>query len=120
MNDTPRPVAQLVMKRADGHSILDRSEPATAGSASLGAGDLPDDRVDHIRRMLSDAGLTVEGGNNNTLSVSGPPEVFIDLFGMDPESAGRAGTAAHATKLPPDLEPFVADVFVPPGPTLFP
>ena len=82
--------------------------------------DLADLASEEIRGLLADRGITVMGGNSNTLSIAATPDVFETLFGMDPAAAADSGTAAHATRLPPELEPFVADVFVPPGPTFFP
>lgn len=116
MGDTMRITAQVVMRREDGGSILDLG-PVTAESADRTAGDLPADRIAEIRRRLEAEGLTVDSGNANTLSVSGPEAVFARLFGLD--TAAKGAEAATAARIPADLAPFVAAVFVPPPPEPF-
>ena len=113
MNDGSQIVAQLIMRRADGHSILDLG-PMTADSTRLQAGDLTPDRVAEIHRRLEEEGLTVLSGNANTLSVSGPPDLFKELFGLDP---AKPLTAEHIRD---DLAPYVADISVVPPPEFFP
>lgn len=113
MNETAKMTAQIVMRRADGHSILDLG-PVTAEAANRTMGDLPPDRVADIQKRLSGLGLTVLSGNANTLSVSGPSTLFQSLFGL--EGTSEKG----ATKIPGELAPYVADVFLPPKPELFP
>lgn len=120
MNDSNLVTAQLVMRRADGTSILDLKGPLTALSPERTAGDLPEDRVRDIRKRLEGLGFTIAAGSLNTLSVSGPPALFLDVFGLDAATATARGTEAHATRIGEDLEPFVADVFVAPPPEFFP
>ncbi len=120
MGEASTITAQLVMRREDGRSILDLEGPVTAASRQRMAGDLPEARVAEIRARLEAAGFTVEGGNANTLSVSGPARLFAEVFGLDPGAAGAAGVPAHAARIRADLEPYVADVFVPPPPEFFP
>lgn len=117
MGDAEKAVAQLVMKRSDGQSILS-VDAATAETA--GAGDVPEDRAKRIRARLEEMGFEVQAGNLNTLSITGSDELFEETFGISPSSAQHAGAAAHATKTPSDLEEFVADVFVTPPPEFFP
>ncbi|MFN6979573.1 MAG: hypothetical protein ACK4OP_15695 [Gemmobacter sp.] len=119
MTDVPAITALVVMRRADGRSILDIEGPVTATSANRTAGDLPPDRIAEVRRRLTEAGFAVAGGNDNTLSITGPAALFAETFGLDPAAATDAGRPAHATRIRPDLEPYVADVFVPPRPTFF-
>jgi len=85
-----------------------------------GAGDLEPKRAEMIREKIEKLGFEVAAGNLNTLSISGPAELFTSLFGLDPEAALQANTAAHATKIPHELGEFVADVFVSPAPQYFP
>lgn len=111
-----RGTAQLVMRREDGGSVLSGG-PVTAGS--LGSVELPQARVDEIARRVEALGFGVEAGDRTTLAISGPRERFASVFGL--EVAPPAGvSAAHATRIPDELEPFVADVIVPPAPTTFP
>ncbi|SPH23634.1 hypothetical protein DEA8626_02700 [Defluviimonas aquaemixtae] len=120
MNEETPITAQLVMKREDGRSILDLKGPVTAASDNLTAGDLAEDRVAEIRKRLSELGFTIEAGNLNTLSVTAPQSHFTDVFGLDAARAVAQGTEAHAARIRPDLEPYVADVFVAPPPEFFP
>ena len=114
MNKTARMTAQLVMRRADGSSILEPG-PVAAESAARTEVDLPANRIAQIRRLLETEGLTVESGNANTLSVSGPAAVFDELSGLDAATpAAEATEAAMAPRIRADLVPFVAAAFVPP------
>lgn len=112
--------AQVVMKRADGRSLYDIEGPVTAASPDRTAAFLDEARVADIRARLEARGFAIEGGDRATLSVSGPAELFVETFGLDPAGAREGGAAAHATRIPDALAPFVADVFVEPGPTFFP
>jgi hypothetical protein len=120
MNGEVTVTAQLVMKRADGRSILDLKGPVAAASPGRTAGDLPEERVALIRERLEALGFTVAAGNLNTLSVGGPQALFGHVFGLDAGTALARGTEAHATRIRADLEPYVADVFVAPPPEFFP
>jgi hypothetical protein len=120
MPDESNVHAQLVMKQDDGKSIFDLPQGVTAASGQRTAGDLPRQRIDEIRRRLTEAGFSVEGGNSNTLSIAGPAALFGEVFGLDPAAAVETGSAAHATRIRRDFEPYVADVFVPPAPEFFP
>lgn len=117
MGDAEQVVAQLVMKRPDGQSILSIDAATTTGA---GSGDVSEDRARLIRSRLEEMGFTVESGNLNTLSITASDDLFEKTFGISPSSAHHAGTAAHATKTPKELEEFVADVFVTPPPEFFP
>ena len=117
MAEPEKVVAQLVMKRSDGQSILN-VDASTAASA--GAGDVPEDRAEMIRGQLEQMGFDVQAGNLNTLSIAANDKLFEDTFGISPSSALHAGAEAHATKTPSELEEFVADVFVTPPPEFFP
>lgn len=113
MNDHSQITAQLVMRRSDGRSILDLG-PITAESDDLRSGDLTPDRIAEIHQRLKGAGLTVLSGNSNTLSVTGPSEVFVTLFGIDPADS-------HQTPhIRADLAPYIADISIPPPPEFFP
>jgi hypothetical protein len=113
MNDGSQITAQLIMRRADGHSILDLG-PMTAAAPNLQAGDLPPDRIAEIYQLLEKAGLSVVSGNANTLSVAGPPTLFRTLFGLEPDNA------RSASRIPDNLAPYIADITVPPPPEFFP
>ena len=117
MSQATRITAQLIMRRKDGRSILDLKGPVTAASPNRTAGDLPEDRIAEVRKRLEAAGFAVEGGNANTLSISGPRALFTEVFGL---ASDASGMAAQATRIREDLAPYVADVFVPPPPELFP
>ncbi len=120
MNGAMPVIAQLVMKRADGTSILDlQGEQVTASSPSLTKGNVSEARAAEIHAMLRKLGFSVESGNLNTLSISGRAELFVEHFGFDPQAAQSAGVPAHANKVSPELEDHVADVFVMPGPEMF-
>lgn len=111
--------AQLIMKRADGRSILDLRGPITATSPERTAGDLPPERIEVIRRLLQEAGFTVVSSNPNTLSITGSSKAFLDIFGLDTTAQGQ-DTPKRGSKIRDDLRPFVADVFIPPAPEYFP
>jgi hypothetical protein len=105
--------AQVVMRRADGRSILDIEGPVTAGSTNRTAGDLPAARVAEVRDRLAALGFTVAAGDAAVLSVTGPASLFAEHFGLE---AGMT----EAPRIPPDLAPFLAAVLVPPPPEFFP
>ena len=120
MNGNASVVAQLIMKRADGTSILDlKDQPVTATSPDLNSADVSQARAEEISALLTNLGFTIEAGNLNTLSISGSADLFVEHFGLDPEAAQSAGVPAHANRISPDLESFVADVFVAPAPEMF-
>ena len=75
--------------------------------------------VSYLSAIVKRLGFAVTTGNLNTLSISGSGDLFHRVFGLEADAAAH-GVAAHATKMPPDLEGFVADVFVTPAPQLFP
>lgn len=116
MTEPPLVSAQVVMRRADGRSLLDIEGPITATSPDRTAGDLDPARIERITARLTEAGFTVAAGTPGTLSVTAPPAVFARVFGL----SGPTGTAVQKARVPADLEPFVADVFVTPPPTFFP
>lgn len=111
--------AQLIMKRSDGRSILDLQGPITATSPERTAGDLPPERIEMIRRLLNEAGFTVLSSNSNTLSIKGSSKAFLEVFGLD-TSAKASDAPRRGLRIRDDLRPFVADVFIPPAPKLFP
>ncbi|WP_341368297.1 hypothetical protein [Yoonia sp. BS5-3] len=117
MNDKSDSVAQLVMKRPDGRSILDLG---SGRAATANQGDVTDLRAAEISTRLEQLGFTVQSGNLNTLSISGENRLFEDVFGLSPNAAMSVGTPAHSTKIPAELDEFVADVFVTPAPNFFP
>ena len=117
MPETEQFHAQLVMKRPDGTSILDTGEAMTSDNAR--SFDVTEERAGDIRKRLEEIGFTITSGNLNTLSISGPKELFAEVFGIE-AAAPASGTSAHATRFPVELADCVADVFVPPAPTLFP
>lgn len=117
MNDTPSITAQLVMKRPDGRSILD-VDAGTAATTDLG--NVTDDRAAAISSRLEELGFEVQSGNLNTLSISGKDALFEETFGISPFAAMAVGAPAHSTKIPAELNDFIADVFVTPPPDFFP
>lgn len=118
MTDTGEPFsAQLVLKREDGTSILDSGEPVTA--AVIAQFMVPEDRIVFVRGELEKIGFNIPEGNATTLSVVGPRELFVEVFGLEVGIA-ESGVAAHATRIPDELSDHVADVFVTPAPELFP
>jgi hypothetical protein len=116
MTDQGKFGAQVVLKREDGRSILD-TQGQTQGTA--GAMDVSPERAEAARHALEKHGFKVTEGNLNTLSVSGAPETFEDVFGLHVR-APETNVGAHATRMPDDLRGYVADVFVMPPPEFFP
>jgi hypothetical protein len=106
-------IAQVVMRGADGRSILDIEGPLTAAAPDRTAGDLPEARVEEIRGRLEALGFAVEAGDAAALSVTGPAALFAELFGLEPGMT-------EAPRIPEDLAPFLAAVMVPPPPEFFP
>lgn len=96
--------AQLVMRREDGRSILDSGSSGGAVSPA---------RAAEIRGRLAAMGFTVAAGNLDTLSLTGPPALFAEAFGLVPG-------VREAARIPEALRPFVAAVFVPPPPQFLP
>ena len=118
MTDTGEQIsAQLVLKRADGTSILDAGEPVTA--AVIARFMVPGDRIDFVRGKLENVGFNLPEGNATTLSVVGPRALFAEVFGLE-VGTNESGVAAHATRIPDELSDHVADVFVTPAPEFFP
>lgn len=113
MNGTNQTVVQVVMKNNDGSSIL------TQEALRAGAGDVSAGRAEEIRAKLVALGLNVVEGNLNTLSVTGTAAQLEEIFGLTKEAAA-IGVEAHAARISNDLEPFVADVFIPQPPEFFP
>lgn len=111
--------AQLIMRRADGLSILDLPSPVRADSSALTAGDLPQERVALICNLLERHGFQVTSANANTLSITGTSKSFIATFGLNPQSSSGL-QAQPAISIPDFLRPYVADVFIPPSPQFFP
>ncbi|WP_298822518.1 hypothetical protein [uncultured Roseibium sp.] len=109
--------AQVVLKQSDGSSILDATESLTA--ATIERYRLPAETVGEARKALEALGFRVVGDDGTTLSVEGSRAHFAEVFGLE-VGAAQAGVAAHATKIPDDAQSFVADVIVPPKPSLFP
>jgi len=112
MNGTDQTVVQVVMKNADGSSIL------TQEALRAGAGDVSAARAEEIRAKLKALGLEVLEGNLNTLSVAGTSDQLEAIFGLT-QAAAAIGIEAHAAHISKDLEPFVADVFIPQPPEFF-
>lgn len=110
--------AQLVMKREDGGSILDKGQPATSGTVDQTG--LSEDRIALIRERVEALGFVVSTQDQNTLSISGSRELFDNVFAMKSGDAGNASEELHAGGIPSELSEFVADVFVTPGPEFFP
>ncbi|MET1411235.1 hypothetical protein ABVF61_03150 [Roseibium sp. HPY-6] len=108
--------AQVVLKRADGTSILDVQESVTA--SVLDKYRVPEDTVAAAAKALEALGFRIAGNDGTTLSIEGSRQTFIDVFGLE-VGAEAAGVAAHATQVPDEIKPYVADVIVPPGPTFF-
>ncbi|WP_424928239.1 hypothetical protein [Amaricoccus tamworthensis] len=101
--------AQLVMIRDDGSSILEDGPSLK---------DTSPERRTAISARLESLGFQVVTGDGNTLSISGSADRFAEVFGLDAKLLHH-GLAASASKIPEQLEPYVADVFVPPTPELF-
>lgn len=109
--------AQLILKRADGGSILDAEGPITA--ETLARFRVPDDRIAFVRAELERMGFDVPQGDATSLSVTGPRELFATVFGLE-AAAASSNVAAHATRIPDELSGHVADVVITPRPELFP
>ncbi|WP_051645118.1 hypothetical protein [Labrenzia sp. DG1229] len=108
--------AQVVLKRADGTSILDAQEALTA--SVIDKYRVPQEVRDTARKALEGLGFRVTGGDGTTISIEGSRTKFVETFGIE-AGAEAVGVAAHATRIPDKVSDYVADVIVPPAPSFF-
>ena len=110
-------VAQVVLKRADGKSILDAKGPLT--SDNIGAFSVENERIREARKRLEKLGFSISSQNQTTLSITGPAKRFTEVFGIEENMISGPSSDIHAVVIPPDLREFIADVFIPKPPEFF-
>ena len=104
--------AQIVVKRADGRSILDTNKAITAQTLKDLA--VEPERMEAARRRLEGLGFKVGVGDATGLSVQGPVERFRTVFAVGPDDVERDAD------IPDDLADLIAGVVVPRAPEFFP
>ena len=124
-------VAQVVLRAADGSSILESDEPMTAELVERYK--INDDRLRVAREKLSGHGFDVMAAGPFSLSIRGDKRKFEEVFGtrlqerqIEPAQPGATDDLKTffepqaPVEVPADLAPFVATVTFPTPPELFP
>jgi hypothetical protein len=109
-------VAQVVLKRADGMSILDAKTPLT--SKNIRKYSVEHNRIEESKKRLEELGFAISSQDHVTLSIMGSAKLFTEVFGIEDPIASSTSDI-HATIIPPGLRNFIADVFIPKPPEFF-
>ncbi|MCI5208985.1 MAG: hypothetical protein D3910_09350 [Candidatus Electrothrix sp. ATG2] len=111
--------AQVVLKRADGSSILDSTTPPLT-SNNIGEFFVEPDRIKKAQIRLKRFGFSVGSHNKVSLSITGSIELFTRVFGIDEDMiSSNSSDYIHATVIPYELKNLIADVYVPRPPIFF-
>jgi len=125
-------IAEVILRKADGSSVLDAQEPITA--RNIAQYRVSEEVAEKASRKLQDGGFEVLQVGPTSLTISGDKELFEDRFQTDlearsthnimaPEIEGAETTyyvAKKPPKIPQDLSSRVADIVLPTPPELFP
>jgi hypothetical protein len=113
-------VAQVTLRKADGSSILDSSDPITA--ETLARYRVEKTVVAAAKAKFETLGFTVVGEGPTGFSITGNKADFEQAFQttLASTAVGQSFTATHPLAIPVDLASLVADVALPMPPTLFP
>ncbi len=111
-------VAQVVLKRADGVSILDAKTPLTA--ATISNYSVEHGRIEESKKKLEKLGFTISSQDQFTLSITGSADLFSIVFGIEKSQISSSISDIHAATIPSELRDYIADVFIPKPPEFFP
>ena len=124
-------VAEVILRKADGSSVMDAREAITAGNIAKYR--VSEETAEEASQKLRDRGFEVLQVGPTSLTISGDQELFEDRFGtaleatstnVMPSDIEGAETAYYEAKepmrIPADLSPLVADIVLPTPPQLFP
>jgi len=132
VKDMAQPVvAEAILRKADGTSVIDAQEAITARNISEYR--VSEEVAEEASQKLQDRGFEVLQVGPTSLTISGDQGLFEDTFGSTletkstnvmPSDIEGAETAYYEAKepirIPQDLSPLVADIVLPIPPQLFP
>lgn len=117
-------VAQVILRSAEGSSVLDADEPIT--SENVDAHRVGTNVVESAKRMLRDLGFDVVQASEVGLSISGDKDRFEEVFGTTLEARSestdaepgdrRAYEATEPIQVPEALSALVDEVTFPEPP----
>jgi hypothetical protein len=123
-------IAEVILRKADGTSIMDAQEAITAGNIAKYR--VSEDVAEEASQKLRDSGFEVLQVGPTSLTISGDKGLFEDKFGtaleitstnvMPSYIEGAEITyyeAKEPMRIPADLSPRVADIVLPSPPELF-
>lgn len=119
-----RITAEVVLRKADGTSILDADGPITA--VTINQYRVEKEVIDDATQQLNQLGLTVVQTGATSVSVETDQTTFETLFGTklnvetDVDTNATHYTTTAPVKIPPSLQEWVADVILPEPPQFFP
>lgn len=109
-------VAQAILRRADGSSILDTEGGIT--SANIEQFAVEPERIEDAVQRLEERGFSIEARDQYTLSLAGPARLFENVFGLR-EVVQKGAAPFSAAHVPPELADVIADVMIPAPPQYF-
>ena len=132
VKDMTQPVvAEVILRKADGTSVIDAQEAITA--RNIAEYRVSEEVAEEASQKLQDRGFEVLAVGPTSLTISGDQGLFEDTFGtaletkstnVMPSDIEGAETAYYEAKepirIPEDLSPLVADIVLPTPPQLFP
>lgn len=136
VKDMAQPViAEVILRKADGSSVMDAREAITAGNIAKYR--VSEETAEEASQKLRDKGFEVLQGGPTSITISGDKGLFEENFGtaleitskdvmpsVMPSDIAGAETAYYEAKepirIPEDLSPLVADIVLPTPPQLFP
>jgi hypothetical protein len=132
VKDMAQPVvAEVILRKADGTSVMDAQEAITA--RNIAEYRVSEEVAKEVSQKLRDNGFEVLQVGPTSVTISGNQELFEDTFGtalettttnVMPSDIEGAETAYYEAKepirIPEDLSPLVADIVLPTPPQLFP
>jgi hypothetical protein len=132
VKDMAQPViAEVILRKADGSSVMDAREAITAGNIAKYR--VSEETAEEASQKLRDKGFEVLQGGPTSITISGDKGLFEENFGtaleitsknVMPSDIEGAETAYYEAKepmrIPEDLSPLVADIVLPTPPQLFP
>ena len=124
-------IAEVILRKADGSSIMDAQEAITA--RNIAEYRVSEEVAEEASQKLRDSGFEVLQRGPTSLTISGDKELFKDRFGTELEITSTNVMPSHIEgtettyyeakepmRIPEDLSPLVADIVLPTPPELFP
>jgi hypothetical protein len=132
VKDMTQPVvAEVILRKADGTSVIDAQEAITA--RNIAEYRVSEEVAEEASQKLQDRGFEVLAVGPTSLTITGDQGLFEDTFGtaletkstnVMPSDIEGAETAYYEAKepirIPEDLSSRVADIVLPTPPQLFP